>query len=306
MLALPAGSELAGYRIEAVAGRGGMGTVYRATDIALDRPVALKLIADEFAGDAEFRERFKRESRLAALIRHPHVVTVFRAGEQDGRLYIAMDYVEGSDLKTLLDERGALEPTLAAKIIWQVASALDAAHAKAMVHRDVKPANVLLAGECEGLHAYLTDFGLTKLTGSATAMTQTGTLPVGGRPSACDGRRDRAVRSQHHRAQRRDRCRRSSATGIAPAPLAAARRGRRHSPARRRGGPHAARRRAPLPSAGPTGPSRRPPSLSCPPPRRSSRWGATEQVAQARPLRHRQRPSPRTPTRTRCSMRSDR
>src|SRR4051812_2905021 len=174
MLALPAGSELAGYRIEGVAGRGGMGTVYRATDIALDRPVALKLIADEFAGDAEFRERFKRESRLAASIRHPHVVTVFRAGQEDGRLYIAMDYVEGSDLKTLLDERGALEPTLAAKIVWQVASALDAAHAKAMVHRDVKPANVLLAGEREGLHAYLTDFGLTKLTGSASAMTQTG------------------------------------------------------------------------------------------------------------------------------------
>src|SRR4051812_1492414 len=176
MLALPAGSELAGYRIEGVAGRGGMGTVYRATDIALDRPVALKLIADEFAGDAEFRERFKRESRLAASIRHPHVVTVFRAGQEDGRLYIAMDYVEGSDLKTLLDERGALEPTLAAKIIWQVASALDAAHAKAMVHRDVKPANVLLAGEREGVHAYLTDFGLTKLTGSASAMTQTGTF----------------------------------------------------------------------------------------------------------------------------------
>src|SRR4051812_10343160 len=176
MLALPAGSELAGYRIEGVAGRGGMGTVYRATDIALDRPVALKLIADEFAGDQEFRERFRRESRLAASIRHPHVVTVFRAGEEDGRLYIAMDFVEGTDLKSLLDERGVLEPAVARVIVAQVASALDAAHAKAMVHRDVKPANVLLAGEGAGLHAYLTDFGLTKITGSGSAMTQTGTF----------------------------------------------------------------------------------------------------------------------------------
>src|SRR4051812_30086595 len=154
MLALPAGTVLAGYRIEGVAGRGGMGTVYRATDIALDRTVALKLIADEFAGDPAFRERFTRESRLAASIRHPHVVTVFRAGEEDGRLYIAMDYIEGSDLKLLLHERGALEPAHAAQIVSQVASALDAAHAKGMVHRDVKPANVLLAGD----HAYLTDF----------------------------------------------------------------------------------------------------------------------------------------------------
>src|SRR3954470_140636 len=146
MLALPAGSELAGYRIEGVAGRGGMGTVYRAADIALDRPVALKLIAAQVARDQGSRERFRRESRLAASIRHPHVVTVFRAGEEDGRLYIAMDFVEGTDLKSLLAERGALDAALAAAIVSQVGSALDAAHAKAMVHRDVKPANVLLAG----------------------------------------------------------------------------------------------------------------------------------------------------------------
>src|SRR4051812_24532419 len=137
MLALRAGSELAGYRIEAVAGRGGMGTVYRATDIALDRPVALKLIADEYTGDEDFRVRFRRESRLAASIRHAHVVTVFRAGEEDGRLYIAMDFVEGTDLKSLLDEQGTLEPAVAVRIVTQVASALDAAHAKGMVHRDV-------------------------------------------------------------------------------------------------------------------------------------------------------------------------
>src|SRR3954453_11127988 len=130
MVALSVGSELAGYRVDGVLGRGGMGVVYRATDVALQRPVALKLIAEEFSADRAFRERFKRESRLAASIRHPHVVTIFRAGEEDGRLYIAMDYVEGSDLKTLLDERGALEPALAAGIVSQVASALDAAHAK--------------------------------------------------------------------------------------------------------------------------------------------------------------------------------
>src|SRR5215210_9075328 len=96
---LSVGSEIAGYRIEAVAGRGGMGVVYRAVDLTLERPVALKLISDELAGDASFRERFKRESRLAASIRHPNVITVFHAGEDAGRLYIAMDYVEGSDLK---------------------------------------------------------------------------------------------------------------------------------------------------------------------------------------------------------------
>src|SRR4051795_13573971 len=121
MLALPAGSELAGYRIEGVAGRGGMGTVYRATDIALDRPVALKLIAHEFAGDQEFRERVRRESRLAASIRHPHVVTVFRGGEEDGRLYIATDFVEGTDIKLLLDERGVLYRSVARVSVAQVA-----------------------------------------------------------------------------------------------------------------------------------------------------------------------------------------
>jgi hypothetical protein len=176
MLDLSVGSELAGYRVEAIAGRGGMGVVYRATDPALDRLVALKVISDEFADDVNFRARFKRESRLAASIRHPNVITVFRAGEEGGRLYIAMDYVEGTDLKALIESRGRLEPKLAASIVSQVATALDVAHAKGLVHRDVKPANVLIAGEHEPYHVYLTDFGLTKQTASQSAMTETGVV----------------------------------------------------------------------------------------------------------------------------------
>src|SRR5215218_1094656 len=142
---LQAGFELAGYRVESVAGRGGMGVVYRAVDVALERPVALKLITSELAADPDFRSRFKRESRIAASIRHPNVITVFRAGEEDGLLYIAMDYVEGTDLKALIGRQGRVEPAAAAEIVGQVASALDAAHAKSLVHRDVKPANVLIA-----------------------------------------------------------------------------------------------------------------------------------------------------------------
>jgi hypothetical protein len=174
MVQLSIGSEVAGYRIETVAGRGGMGVVYRAVDLALARPVALKLISDDLASDASFRERFKRESRLAASIRHPNVITVFHAGEEHGRLYIAMDYIEGSDLRQLIAGSTRLHPRLAAGLVSQVAEALDAAHAQTLVHRDVKPANILIAGEGEPYHAYLTDFGLTKYTGSDSAITQTG------------------------------------------------------------------------------------------------------------------------------------
>ena len=176
MAELSPGDELAGYRIEAVAGRGGMGVVYRATDTALERKVAIKLISDELAKDDSFRERFKRESRLAASIRHPNVITVFRAGEEDGHLFIAMDYIEGTDLKELIAGDGRLEPAAAARIVLQVGEALDAAHAKTLVHRDVKPANVLIAREGGGARAYLTDFGLTKNIGSETGMTKTGVV----------------------------------------------------------------------------------------------------------------------------------
>jgi len=121
---LPVGSELAGYRVEALLGRGGMGVVYRAYDLALDRPVALKVVAPELAADARFRERFLRESRLAASLDHPAIVPVYDAGEVAGELYIAMRFVEGSDLRALLHEQGAQEPARGLRIVEQVAEAL--------------------------------------------------------------------------------------------------------------------------------------------------------------------------------------
>jgi serine/threonine-protein kinase len=167
---LEPGAEFAGCRIEAVAGRGGMGVVYRATELSLGRPVALKLLTPERAGDREFRERFQRESRMAAAIDHPNVIPVYAAGECDGLLYLVMRYVGGTDLHKLLREQGPLDPERTTELVAQLASALDAAHAAGLVHRDVKPANVLLAGN----HAYLSDFGLTRLAGSDTSLTNSG------------------------------------------------------------------------------------------------------------------------------------
>jgi len=166
-----AGATFAGYRIEEEIGRGGMGVVYRALDLSLERPVALKLIAPELATDEGFRKRFLRESRLAASLDHPHVLPVFSAGEERGQLYLAMRYVEGEDLKTLLRREGTLPTEQAVHICAQVAEALDAAHRRGLVHRDLKPANVLLDVSGE---AYLADFGLTKQVGSAS--TETGQL----------------------------------------------------------------------------------------------------------------------------------
>ena len=167
---LEPGDEFAGCRIEAVAGRGGMGVVYRATELSLGRPVALKLLAPDRAGDSEFRERFQREWRMAAAIDHPNVIPIYAAGDHDGSLYLVMRYVGGTDLHALLREQGRLDPTRAAELVAQLASALDAAHAAGLVHRDVKPANVLLAGD----HAYLSDFGLTRLAGSDAELTGSG------------------------------------------------------------------------------------------------------------------------------------
>src|SRR4051812_14492170 len=147
-----------------------MGIVYRATQVALGRPVALKLIAADFAGDRSFRERFKREWETAASIDHPNVIPVYEAGEAEQHLFIAMRYVEGLDLAQLLAREPELAPERAVRIIAQVAAALDAAHARGLVHRDVKPANVLIGAE---EHVYLTDFGLTKHA-SQDALTKTG------------------------------------------------------------------------------------------------------------------------------------
>jgi serine/threonine-protein kinase len=147
-----------------------MGVVYRATQLDLDRPVALKVIARELAHDDAFRGRFQAEAQLAASIDHPNIVPVYEAGETDGVLYLAMRYVDGTDLRTLVESTGGLEPERAVHIVCQVAGALDAAHRRGLVHRDVKPPNVLITED----HAYLTDFGLTKHIAAAGGFTRTG------------------------------------------------------------------------------------------------------------------------------------
>ncbi|MEU2061103.1 serine/threonine-protein kinase [Streptomyces sp. NPDC013455] len=171
------GRRVANYLIESEVGRGGMAVVYRARDLRLDRVVALKLLAPELARNDTFRGRFTHESQVAASIDHPHIVPVFEAGETDGVLYIAMRYVSGSDLRHLLDVRGTLPPPDALRIAAQVASALDAAHEHGLVHRDVKPGNILVAEGTDSdhpEHVYLTDFGLTKKSLSLTGFTSVG------------------------------------------------------------------------------------------------------------------------------------
>ncbi len=165
------GSVIAGHRLERLVGRGGMGVVYEAVDESLDRTVALKLIAPELAAEPGFRERFITESRIAASLDHPNVVPIFRAGEEDEVLFLAMRFVSGDDLRTLVGRDGPLEPGRAAAVVGQVADALAAAHARGLVHRDVKPANVLLTSDD---HAYLTDFGLVKDLAATTGVTRTG------------------------------------------------------------------------------------------------------------------------------------
>ncbi|MEU1576466.1 serine/threonine-protein kinase [Streptomyces collinus] len=171
------GQQIAGYRIEQEIGRGGMAVVYRARDLRLERTVALKLLAPELARNDTFRRRFTHESRAAAAIDHPHIVPVFEAGETDGVLYIAMRYVAGSDLRHVLDREGPMPPVTAVRVAAQVASALDAAHDHGLVHRDVKPGNILVSRGTDSdhpEHVYLTDFGLTKKSLSLTGFTTVG------------------------------------------------------------------------------------------------------------------------------------
>ena len=151
-----------------------MGVVYRATQLGLDRPVALKIVAPERAADASFRARFEREARVAAAIEHPNVIPVYGAGEEDGRLYLLMRWVPGTDLQALIRRLGRLDHVHAANIVAQVAAGLDAAHAVGLVHRDVKPANVLLGGEDGTGHVYLSDFGLTLDPSADTRVTVSG------------------------------------------------------------------------------------------------------------------------------------
>jgi WD40 repeat protein/class 3 adenylate cyclase len=195
------GREVAGYRIEALLGRGGTAAVYRAYDARLGRNVALKLLATDLVGDERFRERFLQESRLAASLDHQNVIPIYEAGEADGLLYIAMRYVGGTDLEALIAQEGTLEPARALGILSSVAGALDAAHDRGLVHRDVKPGNVLIAVEPASdspEHVYLSDFGLTRQVAAQTRLTQSGQF-VGTAPyvapeqiagGALDGRAD--------------------------------------------------------------------------------------------------------------------
>ena len=155
------GSVFAGYRVEQLIGRGGMGVVYLARDERLDRPVALKVVAPELTDDLEFRERFLAESRLAASLDHSHVIPIYEAGESNRELYLAMRFVDGTTLRELLHDEGALEPARALELCDQIAEALDAAHDRGLVHGDVKPGNILITVEGGHEHCYLCDFGLS-------------------------------------------------------------------------------------------------------------------------------------------------
>ena len=166
------GRQLAGFRIEELIGRGGMSRVYRAEQVALGRQVALKILSPDLAGDPQFRGRFMTESRLAAGLEHPNVLPIFDAGEYDGQLYLAMRLVRGTDLAKTLARDGALPIRTTLSIARQAGAALDAAHALGLIHRDVKPANLLLVGD----HLYLTDFGVARIESAPRDLTRTGSF----------------------------------------------------------------------------------------------------------------------------------
>ncbi|HJP67163.1 MAG TPA: protein kinase [Actinomycetota bacterium] len=174
---LRVGSEIAGYRIESLISRGGMGVVYLAKDLRLERKAALKVLAPELGANEAFRRRFVAESQLAASLDHPNIVPIYGAGETEGLLWIAMRYVEGVHLRRLIDEGGRLAESDALSAVEFVGKALDTAHARGLVHRDVKPGNILLLldrrdGTIE--HVYLSDFGLTKRIDESSGITDTG------------------------------------------------------------------------------------------------------------------------------------
>jgi predicted Ser/Thr protein kinase len=173
--AIKIGTIFAGYRIEGVLGRGGMGVVYLAEQPELGRKVAIKVIAPALASDPDYLQRFKRESRLAAAIEHPNAIPIYEAGVADEDTpYLVMRYVEGEDLSSLLRREGRLDTKRAAAIVDQIAGALDEAHARGLVHRDVKPANVIVESRRGTEHAYLTDFGLTREMDASSGVTATG------------------------------------------------------------------------------------------------------------------------------------
>lgn len=165
---LAVGTDFAGHRVDSFIGQGGMGLVFRATDPTLGRTVALKVIAPDASGNPVFRARFERECRVAAAIDHPHVVQIYHAGQDEGLLYLTMRCVEGTDLRRLLRRESRLDPARAVSIVGQIACALDEAHALGLVHRDVKPGNVLLAERAGREHANLTDFGIPGVPATST------------------------------------------------------------------------------------------------------------------------------------------
>ena len=165
---LAPGSSIAGYEVERVVGAGGIGILYLARQLRLNRPVALKLVDPEVASDPVIRERLRREARTVAALEHPNVVPLYEAGEENGTVYIATRWVEGTELGSLIRRGGPLEPARAARIAGQIASALEVAHEKGLVHRDVKASNVIVTPED---HVYLTDFGLAKRAGTASGLT---------------------------------------------------------------------------------------------------------------------------------------
>jgi serine/threonine protein kinase len=165
---LSPGSRFGGYEVESVVGLGGIGVLYRARQLRLDRPVALKLVEPDVARDSVVRERLRREARAVAALDHPNVVPLYAAGEEDGTVYIVTRWVDGIELGTLIHDEGALEPGRAARIAAQIADALEIAHDKGLIHRDVKPSNVIVTPED---HVYLTDFGLAKRAETAPGLT---------------------------------------------------------------------------------------------------------------------------------------
>jgi serine/threonine-protein kinase len=170
------GREVAGHRIESVIGRGRLATVYLARHLRLGRPVALKVLDPALSDDPVFRETFMREGRLAAALDHPNIVTVYDAGEADGVLFVAMRFVDGTDLERVLATEGTLTPERSVAIVSQVAAALDTAHAGGLVHRGIRPADILLESGPEGEHVFLTDFGITKHVATTTRVTRTGSF----------------------------------------------------------------------------------------------------------------------------------
>jgi serine/threonine protein kinase len=171
------GTKFGSYQIDSVLGQGGMGTVYRAVHEGLQREVALKVLAENFAQDPTFRRRFVRESQLSASIDHPNIVPVYDAGELNGKLYLVTKLIVGSTLKELVVQTGPLHPRRTVAILSQIASALDTSHDSGLIHRDVKPQNILVQKSSKGEHrAFLTDFGLTKHSESSSGITETGTF----------------------------------------------------------------------------------------------------------------------------------